>query len=269
MVVKERVARGTYLIDNESRPDAKEVMVFSLRARVLVVLTVLLCGCPRLEEEGGDGVWHQCQPAWDEFSEMKSGDPCDFSGGCFSVWDTEPDAVPMARYVDCVNGALSVTDAYRIDEPAPNPDAHWEDCSALEGGVSGESCGDFFTCYEPEPSGCLMFVGCGASTATGLLVRYLLCDDESPEPPAVEATHTSCDSADGARPLDGCDGDFMCQGKYMESYVTVPACEELGGYCSAHQTFSWERLAWCSEDKLHVFNILEDFAWVILDPFDD
>jgi hypothetical protein len=244
--------KGTYLIGNRSRPAAKEVFMPSMRAHVLVFLSVLLCGCPFLEEEGGDGVWHKCHPEHDEqFYEMQSGEPCDFSGGCGAIFDTNPEAVLIGREVLCVNGVLSVTESLRIDEPAPNEDVLWEDCSALKGGVSGDACDGSFTCFKPDPSGCLMMLGCGAPQEQELLVRYLLCDDESPEALAAEATHTSCDSAADARPLDACEGGFMC--KSHQPYATVPPCEALGGYCMAEAVIDGIGLIWCDQDTLHVF----------------
>lgn len=91
-----------------------------LRTHVLVMLSTLLCGCPFLEEEVGDGAWHECRP--DNFG-MQSGEPCDFSGGCVVIWDSNPEAVLLSRFVDCVNGVLSVTEALRIDEGPPSEEA--------------------------------------------------------------------------------------------------------------------------------------------------
>lgn len=218
----------------------------------------------RLGENDGEVEWEECQPGEPVFDDMNSGESCSFTGGCGFLDDVNKNVTLMAREANCINGGLSVTNAIRLDEETPREDVTWQDCDAFDDGRTGEACQGSFTCLKPIENSCVEKVACGEmpeSMDPDVLVRYQLCDDVGEVAATSLEAIADCDGAWNARPLDPCQGDFMCLQINAEDYSPVDAIETdtFDGFVSDSTNY-WSTLVWCDGASIHFVSDLYEVA---------
>lgn len=261
-----------------------------MRIGLLLLLSILFSSCYTIEDgsradvlrskkatnDGGDEtpVWDKriCigDPFQDEFLAAESGDECSFSGGgCMTPYENEPKDTLLFREVWCGDSVIIASNVMGIDEEDPRPNAVWSDCSALDDGRTDEACEGEFQCFRDGANGCLERVACVGDYSEWdtkqRLSRYLLCDDIGPWDATSDAIYTDCANAIDARPLDSCDGSFLCArplflSPEIESDLandpnmtveTVPACDGQNGYCTTNPV-QGSLLVWCDGQTIHL-----------------
>jgi len=275
-----------------------------MRISRLLVLSILFSSCYALEDGshvevlssnqgtddagGRDPVWSEriCNGLHqDEFLASKSGDSCSFSGGgCMTPYGSESKDELLFREVWCEDGVIIASNVMGIDEKDPRPDTIWTDCSVLDDGRTGEACEGEFQCFREGANGCLERVACvgdySEEKPKQRLSRYLLCDDTGPSDASSDAIYTSCENALGARPLDTCDGSFLCARPFFpppeigsdltdDPYLvirTVSACDDQSGYCETNRV-QGSLLVWCDGQTVHLLTSDSENSRAFSDEF--
>ncbi len=225
-----------------------------------LAVTLLVCGCYDLEDGSSAGVLNspqrngktimtECQPESNEFNTAKSGEPCDFSGGCGWMDSGETSNDPrfqIIRELNCIGGFISAEEGFLIQNEPPRNDVHWVDCSALSDGRTGESCQGSFFCYQEASQDCLKLAICAQDLGADndSLKQLEICDsrlDIVNDNPLI----SNCEEAVSAVPNDPCQGHFLCTQNGPVEF------SESQGY---HLDDFPGELRWCDGTIVHIMS---------------
>jgi hypothetical protein len=187
--------------------------------------------------------WENCNLEDDSYYEMMTGDKCSFDSGCLKSENS------TTLTVACYDGTINSTLTELIRPTQPLKDTVWEDCDALAEGQTGESCSQYFSCYQKLSGCCLEIVSC----SEGKLFRDTVCNTGDCQKPHENAPlAANCEEA-MSRPIGAaCEGSFLC---HSNSKIPVPYCSEFNSYCEDNSMMrEFETLFWCDAGSLRVLD---------------